>query len=295
MVNREQMTLTCHFHDLKVSHKDSFKLAKFIQYLAKIYGNQITINQGVYHDYLGMDLDYSLPGKVRVSMINYIDKILDDFPEAITKTNEVEKQGKFLCEEQARHFHHTVAQLLFISGRARRDIQTSVAFLTTCVKRLDKDDWGKLQRVLQYLLGTKHKIKWWVDASYNKHKDCRGQTGAMVSLGKGAVKKLNVRSSCEGELVGIDDAVSWIIWCKYFIEALGYMIEQNVLYQDNNQPSFWLPTDDGRVRNGQSISSQDIGWNKEIWRYSTCRPIKCGSTFLQSQNNVRPSRKCVVS
>ncbi len=82
-------------------------------------------------------------------------------------------------------------------------------------------------------------IKWWVDASYNAHEDCRGQTGAMMSLGKGAVmsfsrkQKLNVRSSAEGELVGIDDALPWILWCRYFIESQGYTVEQNILYQDN--------------------------------------------------------------
>eukprot|EP00804_Cyclotella_cryptica_P021177 CCRYP_001489-RB/>CCRYP_001489-RB protein AED:0.45 eAED:0.38 QI:0/-1/0/1/-1/0/1/0/491 len=265
MVNGEQMTLTWHVDDLKVSHKDAFELTKFILYLARIYGDKITVNRGKYHDYLGMDLDYSVPGKLRVSMIKYVDKILKDFPQAITKTSstpaadhlfqirdaeEVAKQEKFLSEEQARHFHHTVAQLLFLLTQARRDIQTAVAFLMTRVKKPDEDDWGKLKRVLQYLLGTKHmkltltidnlnQVKWWVDASYNTHDDCKGQTGAMMSLGKGAVvsfsrkQKLNVRSSCEGELVGINNAMSWIIWCKYFIDAQGYTIEQTVLYQDN--------------------------------------------------------------
>eukprot|EP00804_Cyclotella_cryptica_P008907 CCRYP_012017-RA/>CCRYP_012017-RA protein AED:0.23 eAED:0.23 QI:0/0/0/0.75/0.33/0.25/4/0/1155 len=265
IVNGEQMTLTWHVDDLKVSHRDSFELTKFILYLVRIYGNQITVNRGKYHDYLGMDLDYLVAGKLRVSMIKYVDKILNEFSQAITKTSstqaaehlfqirdpeEVEKQGKFLSEEYARHFHHTVAQLLFISTRARRDIQTVVAFLTTRVKKPDKDDWGKLKRVLQYLLGTKHmkltltidnlnQVKRWVDASYNTHEDRKGQTGAMMSLGKGVVvsfsrkQKLNVRSLCKGELVGIDDVMSWIIWCKYFIEAQGYTIEQNVLYQDN--------------------------------------------------------------
>eukprot|EP00804_Cyclotella_cryptica_P018945 CCRYP_006453-RA/>CCRYP_006453-RA protein AED:0.59 eAED:0.59 QI:0/0/0/1/0/0/2/0/207 len=55
----------------------------------------------------------------------------------------------------------------------------------------------------------------------------------MMSLGKGAVvsfsrtQKLNVINSCKGELVGIDNAMSWIIWCKYFIEVQEYTIEQN--------------------------------------------------------------------
>ena len=47
-----------------------------------------------------------------------------------------------------------MAQLLFLSCRARRDIQTAVSFLTTRVKAPDEDDWGKLKRVLRYLRGT---------------------------------------------------------------------------------------------------------------------------------------------
>ena len=66
--------------------------------------------------------------------------------------------------------------LLFMCSRARRDIQTAMAFLTTKVKKPYQDDWGKLKIVLQYLNGTKHTklkltvenlslIRWWIDAS----------------------------------------------------------------------------------------------------------------------------------
>ena len=48
-----------------------------------------------------------------------------------------------------------VAQLLFVSVRARRDVQTPVAFLMTKVKSPDVGDWGKLTRVQKYLIGTK--------------------------------------------------------------------------------------------------------------------------------------------
>ena len=82
-------------------------------------------------------------------------------------------------------------------------------------------------------------IRWWVDALYNLHDDCKGKTGAMMMMGKGSPisfsrkQKLNMRSSCEGELIGIDDAMPVILWLRYFIEAQGYTIEQNILYQDN--------------------------------------------------------------
>ncbi len=61
-----------------------------------------------------------------------------------------------LPEEQAMAFHRTTAQLLFLSARARRDIQPATAFLTTRVRPPDKDDWGKVKRVLSYLKGTIH-------------------------------------------------------------------------------------------------------------------------------------------
>ena len=43
----------------------------------------------------------------------------------------------------------------------------------------------------------------------------------------------NVVSSAELELVSIVDVLGMLLWCKYFMEAQGYTIEINLLYQDN--------------------------------------------------------------
>ena len=130
-------------------------------------------------------------------MIPYIDSTIDEFPQLIEGTSptpaadhlfKVREEGVVLLyEERAMAFHMTVAQLLFLCMRARRDIQTAVAFLTTRVKKLDEDDWGKLKRVLQYLKGTRtlklrltvddmHCIKCLVDASHGVHWDCKAHT-----------------------------------------------------------------------------------------------------------------------
>ena len=61
----------------------------------------------------------------------------------------------------------------------------------------------------------------------------------MPSLGKGAVysastkQKLNTESSTESELVGIDDLMPQILWTRLFLEAQGFIIRTNILYQDN--------------------------------------------------------------
>ena len=145
-----------------------------------------------------------------------------------------------LPEEQARAYHHTTAQLLFLS-RVQRDIQTTVAFLTTRVKRPDEDDWGKLKRVLKYLHSTQNlplslfadsltNIAWYIDASHQTHDDCKGHTGAILTFGRGATTsssskhKIPSKSSTESKIIGLHDKVGDILWIRQFLEAQGYEI-----------------------------------------------------------------------
>ena len=111
-----------------------------------------------------MWLDFSLDGKVQVQMFNYIDNILGDLPEdmcgmvtspAADHLFTVSDTGKKLTCEQSEMFHHNIAKLLFLCKRARPDIQTAVAFLTTRVMAPDEDDYKKLAQVMRYLRGAK--------------------------------------------------------------------------------------------------------------------------------------------
>jgi hypothetical protein len=82
-------------------------------------------------------------------------------------------------------------------------------------------------------------LKWWVDASFAVHPNMRGHSGGGLSLGRGfpivssTKQKLNTRSSTETEIVGADDFMPAICWTRYFMEAQGYQVEDNVLFQDN--------------------------------------------------------------
>eukprot|EP00804_Cyclotella_cryptica_P018595 CCRYP_011398-RA/>CCRYP_011398-RA protein AED:0.47 eAED:0.47 QI:0/0/0/1/1/1/2/0/83 len=69
MVNGKQMMITWHFDDLKASHEDELELTKLLLFLAKKYGDKITANRGDLHNYLGMDMDYSREGAVRLSLV----------------------------------------------------------------------------------------------------------------------------------------------------------------------------------------------------------------------------------
>jgi hypothetical protein len=213
------------------------------------------------HNYLGMTLDFSTKGKVKISMVDYIKNTLNALPDdmngesatpAASHLFDVSKatDDMLLDQETAELFHHNVAKLLFLCKRARPDIQTAVSFLCTRVKNPDTDDYKKLTRVMRYLRGTLNMpltleannmrvIKWHIDAAFAVHPDMKGHTGGSMTLGKGSVygtstrQKINSRSSTEAELVGVNDVMPQVLWTRYFLSAQGYDTNENIVYQDN--------------------------------------------------------------
>ena len=277
VVNGTQCTVLWHVDDLKISHVDISVCEKVVDVLNERYGEEtpLTVTRGDLHDYLGMTLDFSTDGKVSIRMEDYVENMLADLPisidgTAVTPAGEhlfkVNDGAARLDDDDSDLFHSTTAKILFLCKRARPDVQTAVAFLCTRVKSPDVDDIKKLQRLVRYLRDSKNLcltleaddlqiIKWWVDASFAVHQDMRSHTGGAMSLGKGAVysvstrQKLNTKSSTEAELVGVDDVMPMVLWTRQFMEGQGYVIRDNILYQDN-QSSILLE------KNGQQSSTK---------------------------------------
>ena len=144
-------------------------------------------------------------------------------------------------------------------------------------------------------------IIWWVYGSFGVHWDSKVHTGAMMSIGKGeidnfAIKhKMDVGISTKSELVSIADVLGMILWCNYFMEAQGYPIENNILYQDNKSTillakngrmsteknrkhvknRFFLITD--KVSQGD-LEIRHMG-KKEMWADINTKPVQ-GQLFM---------------
>jgi hypothetical protein len=203
-------TVLWHIDDLKISHVDPTVVTSNLVQLSLEFGTAapLTVHRSKLHEYVGMTLDFSTPKKIKVLMNDYIDKVLLDLPDDMSGTAPTPAANYLftvntinptaLSKSDAEHFHHVVAQQLFLCKRARRDIQTAVSFLCTRVQQPDYDDYKKLARILKYLWGTKHLpltleasntklMEWWIDASYGVHHDMKSHTGGVFSLGKGAI------------------------------------------------------------------------------------------------------------
>jgi len=277
-VNGKQITVLWHVDDLKISCEHEETINELVSQLDSVFGTEapLTAQRGFIHEYLGMTLDFSDDGKVKIIMDDYLEKLFESMPDdgsyegtapspAASNLFDVRDTAPLLDESEADFFHSTVARLLFLGMRARPDIMTAISFLTTRVSAPTVDDRNKLRRVIRYLRDTKrlhltlepdeiHVFKWMVDASFAVHPNMRSHTGCAALSGKGSFlsistkQKLNTKSSTEAELVGVDDIMGRVLWTKLFMAAQGYETTHEI--GQDNQSAMLLE------KNGQRSSSK---------------------------------------
>ena len=159
-----------------------------------------------------MDIEMKKNKTVGIIMKDYIRESFDVFAlfeDKINKkaTSVANNNGFKLTEESKRlsnnkneGFHHIVYKLLYVSKRARLDIDLAIFFLYTRVSCSTNEDWETLRRLLYYLYGTIDlkriigvgkgglgTILTWVDASYATHFDMKRHTEFVTYIGIGAV------------------------------------------------------------------------------------------------------------
>ena len=142
-------------------------------------------------------------------------------------------------------YHRLVAKFLYAAKRAGPGIQVAVAFLCRKVPCPNKDDYKKLGRLVRYVKGSTHtplvigydntcNLVWSIDASFAVHMDMKSHTGYCLIMGTGVVisastkQNITTRSSTGAELVGINDAISFVEWTSAFCK------EQVKNYPANN-------------------------------------------------------------
>jgi hypothetical protein len=268
-VEGKQQTICWHVDDCKISHVESKTNDDFIEVLRQEYesifedgSGKMVVHRGKIHTYLGMKIDFTRKGEVNITMLDYIQEIIEAFekiaPEGKgTKSSAapknlflVNKECAKLKEDKAEAFHSIVCKILFATKRARPDTGTAISFLTQRTRQPDEDDWKKLTHLIKYLRGTPDLplilrangtgiLKWWIDGSHGVHPNMRGHSGGGLSMGTGfpisssSKQKLNTRSTTETEIVGVDDFMPAVLWTRLFLKSQDYGVNENIIFQDN--------------------------------------------------------------
>jgi hypothetical protein len=170
---------------------------------------------------LAMILDFTQDGALKIKMKCYIQGMLDEFPFEVKpsqttpwteKLFKVQEDAKKLDEERRSIFHTFVMKAMFTCKRARPDIEPAISFLSSRVNDPNKGDWKKLLRVMSFMKGTTDDVltleaddtttlTWYIHVAFAVHGDMKSHTGAVFTMGKGAIigsstkQKVNSRSS----------------------------------------------------------------------------------------------------
>jgi hypothetical protein len=207
-----------------------------------------------------MIMDFTQESALKLDVRCHVKGMIEEFPceiKATTTAPWTEKSlkiqvedSKKLEEEQRSIFHTCVMKGMFLCKRARPDIDPAIAFLSSRVNDTSKDDWKKSLRVLGFLKGTindaltleaddTNTLTWCTDAAFAAHADVKSHTGAVFTMGKGAVissstkQKVSLRSSTKSELASMDAKMSKALWVKRFLKWQGFKVKLNAIYQDN--------------------------------------------------------------
>jgi hypothetical protein len=255
-----QTTVCFHVDDALATSPDQAELDKLVADMKAAF-RELQVTTGDVHEYLGMKLDFSIPGQCEATMQKYIADILEEFEvtglartPAALDLFDIDTNSPLVSDDIKERFHRGTAQCLYLATHVRPDILVAVSFLTTRVQAPTEQDTKKLIRLMRYLNHTRDlglvlggdsegnfHLSAYVDASFGVHADGKSHTGMFITLGRGIIlaksvkQKIVSKSSCEAELIGLSDISSLLAWQQEWMTIMGDAdyAYPGVLYEDN--------------------------------------------------------------
>lgn len=259
--DKVQITVMLHVDDILITCKEVQHIDALIDQLQHKY-QEINIQHGPIINYLGMVLNFTKRGECTITMPGFTDDILKSCntvplksaftPAPIDLFTTYDERCDALNAEDAKWFHSIVMKIMYLAKRARPDLLVAISYLSSRVQRPNVQDKRKLWRIINYLRGTKQLgIKYdnkvddhldvyaYVDASYGVHADYKSHTGTVITINgcnvyfRSTKQKINTKSSTEAELVGLSDALSFILHLRNYLIGQGYKVGPCDVLQDN--------------------------------------------------------------
>jgi len=252
-----------------IVHVDDFKIMSihtaaldFVENLMREKFKKITVKNDLKHDFLGMTFDYSEEGFVHITQPKFIREIIqmadvnkESENPAIPNLFYANDNSPLLVEKERKKLHTLVCKAQYLANRTRPDILPVAHFLSRRVNRLTEEDKEKMVQMAEYLFHSKQlglrlgvvgdlRVTVYIDASYATHNDRKSQTGMCMTLGCGMIysiskrQKINTKSACEAELVGLSDSLGIPIQLHNFLTNFGYKLPPILVLQDNTSTIF---------------------------------------------------------
>lgn len=206
---------------MKISNNESNEVTNFID-LPNTQYSSLTIQNSKVHDYLGMHLDYSTPQVLTVLMVDYIKKLIFDFPELTQFTFRHHDEAKPQLEDQAIAFSSHCSATPIHLDQSQKWHPNTGGFPHDKSERTCQRHWEKREHVLKYLHVTLD-LRLWLEVDTMPVVKCwiwitprswwlQKHTGASMSLRKGKTIMLSQNQKKWHKLYW-----KWNDWCQWCI------------------------------------------------------------------------------
>lgn len=253
----QRVMMCVHVDDLFITAPHRSQLEELIEALRKKFGN-VTSEISDTLNYLGMEVTYNRTTRsVAIKQTGYVDQIIKQYDVSHTSTYpydthllDEDYKGASAAPVPVNDYLSLTMKLMYLAKRTRPDLLFVMSYLATKGKEPKVGDMDKLMKVLRYLNGTRDlylnlcakdsTVYLYVDASYAIHSDCKGHSGALMSVGDGGPvhaasnkQKITTKSSTESELVSLHEGLGPLEWLLHLLEELGYPTAPAIVYEDN--------------------------------------------------------------
>jgi hypothetical protein len=268
VVNGKQSTILLHVDDIMVLSEMSGEPKELYAYLESKFG-KVTLHEGVKQNYLGMTFDFTVEGRVTITMLGYETDLIRDWFEIPLDPNVVLGREKFastpainnifdkgdsarLNDQNSAIYHSYVMRVAYLAKRVKPELSVAVSYMSTQVTKPNENDMRKLDRSIRYVrdhvgagitliakgIGKNVEVTAHIDASFGCHENGKSHTGVCISLGDGPVfvrsvkQKIVTKSSTEAELVALSDEAGLLFHVEDFLSSQGYACKITI-GQDN--------------------------------------------------------------
>jgi hypothetical protein len=249
--DKEFISAVIYVDDFIVISADIRKIDMLKDYLNETY--EITVQTTV-ESFLGIHIQYTNDGRIKISQPGYIKQILEDnnmlkcnactTPMSSTFNDEYQNNSPTLSDDEHEIFLNILGCLIYLL-KTRPDISYAVNRLATRSTKTTVRDMEAIKRILRYIKGTVSlgiifkpskagnltRLYAWVDAAYATHSDGKSHTGYCFSIGESdsgmfysrSTKQSNVTlSSAEAETSALTEVTKEIEWFRLLLFELGF-------------------------------------------------------------------------
>ena len=263
--------------DILIISKNNDEFVRLQGILRGKYG-KITTQSGNKLDYLGMEVS-TVPGGFDVTQIGSIEKLLDEHDIKGTKPTpsnanftDVFPESEALPVAEFTVFRSTVMLLLYIARRTRPDILFQISWFTSRMHAATFQDMAKLHHLLKYLNGTRKiglrlvpresesGLMAMIDSSHGLHLSGHGHWAltlffyGMCVLCVSRKLKLVGRSSCESEMLGVNEGGVYVLFIRELLSSLGIAVYGPTLILQDNESAIGIMTGEHKI----AMSSKHI-------------------------------------